>query len=311
MEMKWTSLAEEMPEQDAYRRVLIYTEGTDFQGEQVFDVNTESLRDWFRESPEDRPEEIKAATHWMIHPADVGVGIQSQKIDSENGGAVFEIGIDKIEGLKVESETTNPHTFRISSEEYKKYYEERKLKEIVFTDEMEEAIIAGKKTMTRMLVDPQPVPVQQWDIGISRALYREGDFIWPSKVAGVTTVSCKPNGPEDWVEENSPYGKPGDLLVLDGMTIELVSLRVERLQTISAADAEAEGADCYSLMPDGGSMLSGYSFSEDDGKCLLHPTAAGAYREWWVTEHGAESWEANPWVWVIEFKLVELASVPF
>ncbi len=312
MELKWTSLAKEMPEQDEHQRVLIYTEGTDFQGEQVFDVKTESLRDWLNDSHEDRPEEIKAATHWMIHPADIGVGIQSQKGDSENGGAVFKNGIEKAEGQNGECATMNPPMFGISGEEYKKFYEKRKCNEISFNDEMKDAVIAGKKTMTRILVDPQPVDVNSGEMGMLRALYRGGDLIWQSKVAGVTTVSCKPNGPEDWVEENSPYGKPGDMLALDGMCIELVSIRVERLQTISAEDAKAEGVSCYPFVPaDAFPMCYGYSFNEDDGKSFLYPTAAEAYREWWVEEYGAESWEANPWVWVIEFKLIELTSVPF
>lgn len=181
-----------------------------------------------------------------------------------------------------------------------------------FSEDMKRAIIDGKKTMTRILVDPQPVPVQRWDNGISRALYREGDFIWPSKVAGVTTVSCKSNGPQDWVEENSPYGKPGDVLELDGMTIELMGLRVERLQAISESDAKAEGMNCHPFVPDDGfPVCDGYSFLEDDGKSTLYQTAAGAYREWWVAEHSEASWEANPWVWVIEFKMVECKTPVF
>jgi len=88
--------------------------------------------------------------------------------------------------------------------------------------------------------------------------------------------------------------------------LEVVSVRVERLQDISDADARAEGINCHQFRPDDGFPLcDGYSHLPDDGECTLHPTAANAYRALWASINGAGSWDANPWVWVVEFKRVE------
>lgn len=68
----WVSLSDRPPDSQEYRRVLVYTEGAEFAGEQVFDVRTESLNPaMFPEGG--RPEVCAAATHWMPRPAGLGV----------------------------------------------------------------------------------------------------------------------------------------------------------------------------------------------------------------------------------------------
>lgn len=62
--------------------------------------------------------------------------------------------------------------------------------------------------------------------------------------------------------------------------LEIVSVRVERLNDISEADARAEGVPA-------------------------HDTARAAYANLWNDINGAGSWDANPWVWVIDFELVK------
>lgn len=69
------------------------------------------------------------------------------------------------------------------------------------------------------------------------------------------------------------------------ITLEIVSVRVERLQEISEADAIAEGV--------GGDVTITPCFAVD------------RYRELWESINGPGSWDANPWVWVVEFKRVE------
>lgn len=72
--------------------------------------------------------------------------------------------------------------------------------------------------------------------------------------------------------------------------LEVVSVRVERLQDVSEADAAAEG---WSRRPE----------VSDDPQ--VHADAARDwYMDLWEQINGAGSWDANPWVWVIEFKRV-------
>ncbi|HBV2211416.1 TPA: hypothetical protein MDR63_000818 [Klebsiella quasipneumoniae] len=76
--------------------------------------------------------------------------------------------------------------------------------------------------------------------------------------------------------------------------LEITDVRVERLNAISQADAIAEGAppshpsiDCVSQE---------YGFPD---------FSRSWFGQTWQHIYGEESWDANPWVWVIEFKRVE------
>ena len=112
------------------------------------------------------------------------------------------------------------------------------------------------------------------------------------------------------------------------ITLEVTGVRVERLQSISHEDAIAEGAvyTDFGIEPPHGSI------SVDGGR-TFHPVLRGTQRNGWhmgdaTTHtrcmgtaryafanlinrlHGGENWnlkgpglwEANPWVWVIDFK---------
>lgn len=74
------------------------------------------------------------------------------------------------------------------------------------------------------------------------------------------------------------------------ITEEITGVRVERLQDISEADALAEGIQ----------QLNG-RFTFNGG---LHEsrTAVESFRALWEYINGAESWDANPWVWAVEFR---------
>lgn len=85
--------------------------------------------------------------------------------------------------------------------------------------------------------------------------------------------------------------------------LEITNVRVERLQDISEEDAIAEGIQRVSYRPLGkGNPIDAYSIGKDDGRSNLYRTAQEAYKKLWQSINGAESWQANPWVWVIEFK---------
>lgn len=69
--------------------------------------------------------------------------------------------------------------------------------------------------------------------------------------------------------------------------LEIVSVRVERLQDISVEDCIAQG--CSS------------QFREHDAVIDLF----NQYGDQWQADYGYESWQSNPWVWVVEFERVE------
>lgn len=79
------------------------------------------------------------------------------------------------------------------------------------------------------------------------------------------------------------------------ITLEIASVRVERLQDISEADALAEGVGPGTVE----------SFARVAG--VTRP-AGFSYRDLWGSINGPGSWDANPFVWVIEFKRVEGGS---
>ncbi len=71
--------------------------------------------------------------------------------------------------------------------------------------------------------------------------------------------------------------------------LEITDVRVERLNNISNADAEAEGIDYLRHIPDA-----------DETLC-----ASQLFEILWDSSYGLGPWNANPWVWVIEFARVE------
>lgn len=67
--MIWNSLDEILPDPAVHERVLIYTQGVDFEGEQVFDVRTNDVIERFSEERADRAEVCIFATHWTDRPS--------------------------------------------------------------------------------------------------------------------------------------------------------------------------------------------------------------------------------------------------
>ncbi|MBR7483189.1 hypothetical protein G3W48_07585 [Klebsiella pneumoniae] len=98
----------------------------------------------------------------------------------------------------------------------------------------------------------------------------DGDFTW---------------GDDDGYEDGRSCWKPSIHMprAASRILLEITNVRVERLRSMSQDDARAEGVIAAS-----GPMEAGLAF-----------------RELWDSIYGEESWKANPWVWVIEFKRVE------
>jgi hypothetical protein len=80
------------------------------------------------------------------------------------------------------------------------------------------------------------------------------------------------------------------------LVLPLVSVRVERVQDITEEDAKAEGLR---------RTESGWT----DGANGYDATSARmAFRELWESIYGEASWDANPWVWVAEWKDIEVRA---
>jgi hypothetical protein len=85
------------------------------------------------------------------------------------------------------------------------------------------------------------------------------------------------------------------------ITLEIASVRVERLQDITFLDALAEGVK-GPFTPGIDVDIDGNFYASGQAK------AVSLYRALWESINSPGSWDANPWVWVVEFKKVEAAS---
>lgn len=80
--------------------------------------------------------------------------------------------------------------------------------------------------------------------------------------------------------------------------LEITAVRVERLNDISEEDARAEGVKpAGDMLPD-----CPDTFLTPKGDFAI---AKVAFQRLWQSIYGEESWAANPWVWIIEFKRAE------
>jgi hypothetical protein len=78
-------------------------------------------------------------------------------------------------------------------------------------------------------------------------------------------------------------------------TLEITSVRVERLETISHRDALAEGVRVWERWE-----------AERAGSVEVNShDPRDAYAELWESINGVGSWALNPWVWVVEFAQVQ------
>lgn len=119
----------------------------------------------------------------------------------------------------------------------------------------------------------------------------------------------------EWVDENedlrnAPKWKPSIFMPKEAcrLFLEVTDIRAERLQDITEEDAIAEGInlidteDPYTY----GYELYGVHYITDVmGRKAVTGTEIESYQTLWQKINGVESWEANPYVWVITFKVVE------
>lgn len=208
---------------------------------------------------------------------------------------------------------------------------------ITFNAEMVRAVLEGRKTQTRRIMKVQPESNQLGLLRITDSTKHSdiGKYHWAESNATGTHTRSK--------LFSCPFGAVGDRLYVrethsirvepseyspgaawyresdigrqweggirwhpsihmprwaSRITLEITGVRVERSQDITEQDAAAEG------VPPAGDLLPDYpdTYLTPKGDFA---TAEVAFQRLWESIYGEESWQANPWVWVIEFKRVE------
>ncbi|WP_394372541.1 ASCH domain-containing protein [Klebsiella michiganensis] len=114
---------------------------------------------------------------------------------------------------------------------------------------------------------------------------------WTEQTHRVPVAVCnKPATPEKWTPSlHMPRWASRILL-------EITDVRVERLNAISEENAAAEGVVQF---------RGGFWKHYQPGWTQHQLSARGSFVTLWKSIYGEESWQSNPWVWVIEFKHVE------
>lgn len=207
-------------------------------------------------------------------------------------------------------------------------------KPILFSGPMVRAILAGKKTQTRRIVRyPRSwlTPYANGDADLAFRLFHaecDGSSVWNcgNPKTGKHHWQCGDErlpqnyqvGDRLWVKETFATNKgdvtagkvhyrADDVIVerwkpsifmprwASRLTLEVVSVRVERLKCISERDAVAEGIE---------QIRAGVFQVIGNTSLPTCSDAALAYQYLWRSINGHGSWEANPWVWVVDFKQV-------
>lgn len=99
------------------------------------------------------------------------------------------------------------------------------------------------------------------------------------------------------------------------ITLRVLSVRVERLQDITEADAIAEGIRAFTK--DGKLMKYAPAYRHSSGELEaargwtwqdMPRSAVEAYALLWDSINGDGAWAANPWVWRVEFQRVKAGA---
>ncbi len=204
---------------------------------------------------------------------------------------------------------------------------------ILFSAPMVRAILSGQKTVTRRVMKVQPVLNGHfwesygagWGTGItsvpvmpghslsSNCPYgRIGDRLWVREAwhadAQVNAIAPRElsHGEPIQYPADGASRQTGCSMITPGKTrpsihmprwvsrilLEITAIRVERLQEISLAQVQREGCEVRQF------WLFGANQEE------AQKIGASVFGGLWSSINGAESWNANPWVWVVEFKRV-------
>ncbi|EMB9091262.1 hypothetical protein ACRZEY_003039 [Klebsiella michiganensis] len=200
---------------------------------------------------------------------------------------------------------------------------------MIFNAGIVRAILDGRKTQTRR---PVRFPVLDKNLGcelagnelagelsagnyLNSAFGKPGDRIWVretfrvhSRATDVATLVYKASVRNSWTEQThrvpvSVCNKPAtpekwtpSLHMprwASRILLEITGVRVERLNAISEENAASEGVAQF---------RGGFWKHYQPGWTQHQLSARGSFVTLWKSIYDEESWQSNPWVWVIEFK---------
>ena len=185
-------------------------------------------------------------------------------------------------------------------------------KPILFNTENVRALLEGRKTVTRRVVKPQPLDkpmvFNDDEEGINIVChiagkevlynyfppYQPGDILWvretwAKSMAG--TFMYRADDKAIMVERWHPsIHMPREAARI---FLRVTGVRVERLQDINGLHAKEEGCEGYVHI----NPLYGFPETVHNFKTLWDSTLKPADRP-------VYGWDANPWVWVIEFERI-------
>lgn len=204
---------------------------------------------------------------------------------------------------------------------------------ILFSGPMVRAILAGNKTQTRRVAKPVRHPgwgnlydpgvlarEPQHTIDLACPYGAPGNRLWVRETWSQPTTldpgptfyradypACVPPEFTNVPPVEAITWKPSIHMPRSAcrLVLEVTGVRVERLQAISEAEAVAEGIPeesepCERCGGCGWLCIGGEPQQCDAPGC--GDGAVDGYRALWEQLNGAESWAANPWVWVVEFR---------
>jgi hypothetical protein len=187
---------------------------------------------------------------------------------------------------------------------------------------MVRAILDGRKSQTRRIIDPQPEFDGYWWSHKKYSANGEQGFREGMPLFG----GCPYGTVKDqlWIREAWADGPSGCLYRADHhtglerrdgdqkwkpsihmkrvdsrITLEITNVRVERLNEISEEDAGAEGAGEIEVP---GIEYGPFGDPVQPKNCSANDR--DRFRHLWQTINGPDSWSLNPWVWVVEFRKI-------
>ena len=170
------------------------------------------------------------------------------------------------------------------------------MKPMLFNTEMVRAILEGRKTVTRRAVKPQPE---------SRPTPMKKDSCWPGcfAIQGTAKVIRPPYQPGDtlWVRETWAKSMAGTFMY----QADDNAIMVERWRP--SIHMPREAARLFLLVTGVRVELlqdCGYAQAQDEGCTCCSQFVRIWDRTIKPTDQALYDWEANPWVWVIEFERI-------